>query len=125
MCEYIASDRPVQGQTVPLSGSGLLFRAKSLSLEGQGSLLSEWSEWRREPALVYDTKSQAAEFEILDTESGEIQALTVKNKGKKTTKKTGVESRDERFKLQSLSRGVLGRACVCVGEVEECQKIWW
>ncbi|EGR1020639.1 hypothetical protein EFU61_18290 [Vibrio cholerae] len=109
MCEYIASDRPIQGQTVPLSGSGLLFRAKSLSLEGQGSLLSEWSEWRREPALVYDTKSQAAEFEILDTESGEIQALTVKNKGKKTTKKTGVESRDERFKLQSLSRGVLGR----------------
>ncbi|MCX8794015.1 protein rep [Vibrio parahaemolyticus] len=109
MCEYITSDLQYQASSPSQGASSYLFRAKSHAPEGQGSLLPEWSQWSRESSLVYDTKSQAAEFEILDTESGEIQTLTVKNKGKKTTKKTGLESRDERFKLQSLSRGVLGR----------------
>ncbi len=109
MHEYITSDRAVQGQRAQFSGSSLLFRAKNASQDGQDSLFSEWSPWSRKSGLVYDTKSQAAQVEILDTESGEIQTLTVKNQGKKTSKKTGLESRDERYKLQSASRSVLGR----------------
>lgn len=109
MCEYITSDLPHQPSALSKGVSSYLFRAKSHAPEGQGSLISEWSDWSPELSLVYDTKSQSAICEILDTESGEIQSLTVKKNGKKSAKKTGLESRDERFKLQSVSRGVLGR----------------
>lgn len=109
MCEYITSDLPLQASSPHKGISSYLFRAKNHAPDGQDSLISEWSEWSEKSNLVYDTKSQAAEVEILDTESGEIQTLRVKNKGKKSTKKTGLESRDERYRLQSTSRSVLGR----------------
>ncbi len=87
MCEYITSDLPHQPSALSKGVSSYLFRAKSHAPEGQGSLISEWSDWSPESSLVYDTKSQSAICEILDTESGEIQSLTVKKNGKKVAKK--------------------------------------
>ena len=109
MCEYITSDLPHQVSSLSKAISPYLYRAKNNASSGQDSLISEWTEWSQESSLVYDTKSQSKTVEVLNQESGEIQELSFDNKGKKKTKKSGVESRDERFKLQSVSRGVLGR----------------
>lgn len=109
MCEYITSDLPLQASSPHKGISSYLYRAKNCAHDGQGSLISEWSPWSQKSSLVYDTKSQSKIVEILNQESGEIQTLNIKKTGKKNTKKTGLESRDERFRLQSVSRGVLGR----------------
>lgn len=109
MCEYITSDLPLQVSSPHKGVSSYLFRAKNHAFAGQESLISEWSEWSENSSLVYDTKSQSKTVEVLNKETGEIQELNYDNKGKKNSKKTGVESRSERFKLQSTSRGVLGR----------------
>lgn len=120
MREYITSDLPHQASSLAQAVSPYLYRTKSNALEGQGSLISEWSEWSRGSALVLDAKSQAAAAEILNVETGEIQSLRVKSSGKKSPKKTGVESRDERYRLQSVSRDVLGydwrvsKCCRCM-----------
>ena len=120
MREYITSDLPHQVSSLTQAVSPYLYRTKSNALEGQGSLISEWSGWSRESALVLDAKSQAKTVEVLNQETGEIQTVRQKNNGKKSRKKTGLESRDERFRLQSVSRDVLGydwrvsKCCRCM-----------
>lgn len=109
MREYITSDLPHQASSLTQAVSPYLYRTKNHAPEGQGSLISEWSEWSRDSALVLDTKSQSRIVEVVNQETGEIQTLTSKNNGKKKVQKNGSESRAERFSLQSVSRDVLGR----------------
>ncbi|PST98536.1 hypothetical protein C9J03_26230, partial [Photobacterium gaetbulicola] len=119
MCNLSNAAPQPQGFTSQANPS-LLFRVHSGSPEGQESLISEWSEWTSEASLVLDTKSQAKTAEVLSQETGEIQTLRIKKSGKKSHRKTGVESRDERYRLQSVSRDVLGydwrvsKCCRCM-----------
>lgn len=110
--EYNQPDRTLQDIPVRKTQNGLIgavFRARNTKQDGQGELLSGWSGWSRDSALVYDTKSQAKEVEKLDLETGEIQGFKVDYKGVKKSSRDSKEARDDRFSLQTTSRSVLGR----------------
>ncbi|OOE78148.1 hypothetical protein BZG72_15785, partial [Salinivibrio sp. PR6] len=110
--EYNQPDRTLQDIPVRKTQNGLIgavFRARNTKQDGQGELLSGWSGWSRDSALVYDTKSQAKEVEKLDLETGEIQGFKVDYKGVKKSSRDSKKARDDRFSLQTTSRSVLGR----------------